>query len=192
MRIMSRIVSLIVLLCAVASPALAHPGHDTSGFAHPFTGVDHLLAMVGVGLWASLLSAKRPAAAYLVPSAFVVMMLLGAAAGFAGIKLPLVEAGIALSVLALGALVLGAVRVPVAAAMAVVGLFAVFHGYAHALEAPAVGTGGFILGFTAATILLHVVGLGLGWVARRAVGDLGLRALGGAVVAGGALVLIAN
>lgn len=189
---MTRIVSLIVLLCAAATPALAHPGHDTSGFTHPFTGVDHLLAMVGVGLWASLLSAKRPAAAYLVPSAFVVMMLLGAAAGFAGIKLPLVEAGIAVSVLVLGALVVGAVRMPVAAAMAVVGLFAVFHGYAHALEAPAVGTGGFILGFTAATILLHVVGLGLGWVARRAVGDLGLRALGGAVVAGGALVLIAN
>ncbi len=78
---MTRIVSLIVLLCAAATPALAHPGHDTSGFAHPFTGWDHLLAMVGVGLWASLLSAKRPAAAYLVPSAFVVMMLLGAAAG---------------------------------------------------------------------------------------------------------------
>jgi urease accessory protein len=189
---MTRIVSLIVLLCAAASPALAHPGHDTSGFAHPFTGWDHLLAMVGVGLWASLLSAKRPAAAYLVPSAFVIMMLLGAAAGFAGIKLPLVEAAIAVSVLVLGALVVGAVRMPLAAAMAVVGLFAIFHGYAHALEAPSVGTGGFILGFTAATILLHAIGLGLGWVARRAVGDLGLRALGGAVMAGGALALIAN
>lgn len=188
---MTRIVSLIVLLCA-ASPALAHPGHDMSGFAHPFTGWDHLLAMVGVGLWAALLAARRPAAAYLVPAAFVAMMLLGAAAGFAGIKLPLVEAAIAVSVLVLGALVVGAVRVPLAAAMAVVGLFAVFHGYAHAVEAPSVGIGGFILGFTAATILLHAVGLGLGWVARTAVGDLGLRALGGAVMAGGALALIAN
>ena len=74
----------------------------------------------------------------------------------------------------------------------VVGLFAVFHGYAHAIEAPAAGTGGYILGFVAATILLHVIGLGLGWGARRTVGDLGLRALGGAVMAGGALVLIAN
>ena len=70
--------------------------------------------------------------------------------------------------------------------MALVGLFAVFHGYAHALEAPAGDAGSYILGFLAATTLLQAVGLGLGWVARRAVGDLGLRALGGVVMAGGA------
>ena len=189
---MTRTVSLAILLAAVAMPALAHPGHETSGFAHPFTGLDHLLAMIGVGLWASLLSTKRPAALFLVPAAFVGMMLIGAAAGFAGMKLPLVEAGIIASVLVLGALIMGAVRIPVAAAMAVVGLFAVFHGYAHAIEAPAAGAGVYIVGFVAATALLHGFGLGLGWVARRAVGDLGLRALGGAVIAGGALVLIAN
>ncbi|HQS13722.1 HupE/UreJ family protein [Reyranella sp.] len=187
-----RTIRLAVLLVMVASPALAHPGHETSGFAHPFTGLDHLLAMVGVGVWASLLAVKRPAAAYLVPASFIAMMLVGAAAGFAGIKLPMVEAGIVASVLLLGALIIAAVRLPSAAAMAIVGLFAVFHGYAHAIEAPTSGTGVYILGFVAATALLHAVGLGLGWVARRAVGDLGLRALGGAVMAGGALVLIAN
>lgn len=187
-----RTIRLAVLLVMVASPVLAHPGHETSGFAHPFTGVDHLLAMIGVGVWASLLSVKRPAAAYLVPGSFIAMMLVGAAAGFAGIKLPLTEAAIVASVLVLGALIIAAVRLPSAAAMAVVGLFAVFHGYAHALEAPTNGTGLYILGFVAATALLHAAGLGLGWVARRAVGDLGLRALGGAVMAGGAVVLIAN
>jgi len=171
---------------------LAHSGHDSSGFAHPFTGADHMLAMVAVGLWASLLAVRRPAAALLVPAAFVAMMLVGAAAAFTGTKLPFVEAGIVGSVVILGALVTAAVRMPSAAAAAVVGLFAVFHGYAHAIEAPSNGTGVYILGFVAATALLHAAGLGLGWVARHAVGDLGLRALGGAVMAGGALVLIAN
>jgi urease accessory protein len=189
---MNRTICLAALLIAAASPALAHPGHEFSGFAHPFTGIDHLLAMVGVGVWASLLAVRRPAAAFLVPAAFVGMMLVGAAAAFAGIKVPLVEAGIVASVLILGALIVAAVRLPSAVAMAVVGVFAVFHGYVHAIEAPVAGTGVYILGFILATAFLHAVGFGLGWGARRAVGDLGLRALGGAVMAGGALVLIAN
>jgi len=187
-----RTIRLAALLVLVTSPTLAHSGHEASGFAHPFTGLDHLLAMVGVGVWASLLTVKRPAAAYLVPASFMAMMLVGAAVGFAGIELPLVEAAIVASVLALGAFIVAAVRLPAAVAMGIVGLFAVFHGYAHALEAPTSGTSVYILGFLAATALLLAVGLGLGWVARRAVGDLGLRALGGAVMAGGALVLIAN
>lgn len=187
-----RTIRLAGLLVLAASPVLAHSGHEMSGFAHPFTGVDHLLAMVGVGVWASLLAVKRPAAAYLVPASFMAMMLVGAAAGFSGTKLPFVEAAIVASVLALGALIVAEVRLPSALAMAVVGLFAVFHGYAHALEAPAGGAAPYILGFVAATALLHAAGLGLGWVARRAVGDPGLRALGGAVMAGGALVLIAH
>jgi len=81
---------------------------------------------------------------------------------------------------------------PAVSAMAVVGLFALFHGYAHALEAPATAAGAYILGFLSATALLQGLGLGLGWVVRRALGDLGLRALGGMVLAGGALVLITN
>lgn len=187
-----RTIRLAALLVTVASPVLAHSGHEAWGFAHPFTGLDHLLAMIGVGVWASLLAVKRPAAAYLVPASFIAMMLVGAAAGFAGTELPLTEAVIVASVLVLGALIMAAVRLPSAVAMAVVGLFAVFHGYAHAIEAPASGTGLYILGFVAATALLHAAGLGLGRGARQAVGDLGLRALGGAVMAGGALVLIAN
>jgi urease accessory protein len=189
---MLRIISLTVLLLAAASPALAHPGHEGSGFLHPFSGIDHLLVMVGVGLWASLLATRKPALSFLVPASFLVMMAVGAAAGFAGIKLPLVEATILASVFVIGGLIIGAVRLPVAWAMAVVGLFAVFHGYAHALEAPPAAAGGYILGFLAATALLQGAGLALGWVVHRAVGDVGVRALGGVVLAAGAVALIAH
>ena len=180
------------LLLVAAGPAVAHPGHETSGFLHPFTGLDHVLAMIGVGLWAAFLAGRKPAIAAAVPAAFLAMMAIGAAAGFAGIKLPLVEAAILASVFVIGGLIIGAVRLPMAWAMALVGLFAVFHGYAHALESPSTGVGGYILGFLAATALLQGVGLALGWVVHRAVGDLGVRALGGVVLAAGAMVLIAH
>src|SRR5262249_20769402 len=87
-------ICLTALLIAAASPALAHPGHEASGFLHPLTGVDHLLAMVGVGMWAAFLAVRKPAMAALLPAAFLAMMAIGAAAGFAGIKVPLVEAAI--------------------------------------------------------------------------------------------------
>ena len=187
---MRRSIGLTVLMLMAAAPAVAHPGHEASGFLHPFSGLDHLLAMVGVGLWASLLAARRPAAALVVPAAFLVMMGAGAAAGFAGIKLPLVEAAILASVFVIGGLIIGAVRLPVAWAIAVVGLFAVFHGYAHALEAPSAGAGSHILGFLAATALLQAIGFAIGWVVHKAVGDFALRALGGVLLATGAIVLI--
>jgi urease accessory protein len=92
----------------------------------------------------------------------------------------------------LGGLVLAAVRVPTAGAMLLVGWFAMLHGYSHALEAPAGDPGGYILGFLAATALLHMVGLGLGRVVPRFTGNLGLQALGGLVMAGRALVLASH
>jgi urease accessory protein len=189
---MRRTICLAALALLSASPALAHPGHEASGFLHPLTGLDHLLAMVGVGLWAALMAGRKPVMAMALPAAFLAMMAIGAAAGFAGINLPLVEATILASVFVVGGLIIGAVRLPVPSAMAIVGLFAVFHGYAHALEAPAVGAGSYILGFLMATALLQGVGLAIGWGVRRAAGDLGVRALGGVVLAVGAMVLIAN
>ena len=188
-----RVGSLAILSFAVAASAWAHPGHDGgAGFLHPFSGIDHLLAMIGVGMWAWLLAASKRSAMFLVPGAFLGMMAIGAAARFAGIKLPLVEAAILASVFLLGGLVLAAVQLPSAAAMVIVGLFAVFHGYAHAIEAPAVGPGGYILSFLVATAILNAAGLGMGWLAQRLVGVAGLRALGGLVLAGGALVLAAQ
>jgi urease accessory protein len=189
---MRRTIWLTALLLTAAGPALAHPGHEASGFLHPLTGLDHLLAMVGVGLWAALLAERKPAIAVLVPTSFLGMMAIGAAAGFAGIKLPLAEAAILASVFVIGGLIIGAVRLPVVWAMAVVGLFAAFHGYAHAIEAPSTGTGAYIGGFLAATALLQGVGLALGWGVRRAIGTLGVRALGGVVLAAGAVALIAQ
>jgi urease accessory protein len=189
---MRRTLGLSALLVLAAAPAFAHGGHGTSGFLHPLSGLDHVAAMVGVGLWAALLGSRRPAARLAVPAAFLVLMAAGAAAGFAGIKLPLVEAAIAASVFALGVLIIGAVRMPLAWAMGVVGLFALFHGYAHAVEAPAEATGSYILGFLAASALLQGLGLGLGMLVRKAAGDFGMRAMGGAVVAAGAVALIAQ
>ena len=173
-----------------ALPALAHPGHTEDGFLHPFNGLDHILAMVGVGLWAALLAAPQAVGGF---SAAVGLRRddgCGAAAGFAGMKLPIAEAGILASVFLLGGLVLIAVRVPPPTAMGVVAVFAMFHGYVHALEAPTADTGEYMLGFLVATTLLLIGGLGLGWVVRRLVGDLGLRALGGLILAGGAFVLV--
>lgn len=189
---MARILALSALFLTVAGPAFAHPGHAESGLLHPLTGADHLLAMVGAGMWAAFLATRRPAAAFWVPAAFMLMMAIGAAAGFAGIKLPFSEAGILASVFMLGGLVVAAVRLPIATAMLLVGWFALLHGYSHAVEAPAGDPGRYMLGFLAATALLQAVGLGLGWVAGRLTGNLGMRALGGLVMVGGALVLAAH
>jgi urease accessory protein len=189
---MVRTLGLATLLALLAGPAFAHPGHVESGFLHPLTGTDHLLAMVGAGMWAAMLSTRRPSAVLLVPSAFMAMMAVGAAAGFAGIKLPFSEAGVLASIFMLGGLVLAAVRLPLAIAMLVVGWFATLHGYAHAIEAPDGDPGRYIVGFLVATALLHAVGVILGKGAQRVTGDLGLRAMGGLVLAGGALVLAAH
>lgn len=186
----TRALCLGLSLVLAALPAAAHPGFVGSGFLHPLTGLDHMLAMTGVGMWAALLAARKPSAAFLVPAAFTVMMAGGAAAGFAGMKLPIAEAGILASVFLLGGLVLVAVRVPAPTAMGVVASFAIFHGYVHALEAPTVDAGEYMLGFLCATLLLISVGLLLGWAVRRLVGDVGLRALGGLVLAGGAYILV--
>jgi urease accessory protein len=186
---MARPLGLAVALIVLAGPAFAHPGHVESGFWHPFTGIDHLLAMVGAGMWAAFLGARRPSAAFYVPAAFLYMMAIGAAAGFTGINLPFSEAGVIASVFMLGGLVVAAVRVPTATAMIIVGWFATLHGYAHAIEAPPGDPGRYMLGFLLATAVLHTLGLGLGWVVERFTGSLGLRTLGGLVMAGGALVL---
>ncbi|MFO1084797.1 MAG: HupE/UreJ family protein [Reyranellaceae bacterium] len=189
---MIRAIGLTVLLMALTGPAMAHSGHGESGFLHPFTGVDHVLAAVGVGVWAFLLASRSRALASLVPASFLIMTAAGAVAGFGGIKLPLVEAAIVTSVFVIGGLIVGGVRLPLALAMAIVGAFAVFHGYAHAMEAPASTSVSYILGLMAATAVLEGVGMLLGSLMRRAVGEVGLRALGGLVLAGGTLVLMTN
>jgi urease accessory protein len=162
--------AILAALCVFPTIASAHiiPGsphgfHD--GFAHPFSGLDHLLAMVAVGLWASQ---QRGRAVWLMPLTFVSVMVLGGALGLAGACLPGAEWAIVASVLVLGGLVATASRFHPTLAMLVVGFFAVFHGYAHGREMPAaVGAWSFSLGFVAATLLLHGAGLALGLTAKN-------------------------
>jgi len=163
-----------VLLAALPAIASAHPGHDgdhgfgwdfSGGFTHPLGGWDHLLAMIAVGLWAAQLGGR---ARWLVPAAFVSVMTLGAVLGHGGMSIAGTEQGIAASVLVLGLLVATAVRLPLAAGMALTGVFALFHGLAHGAEMPATAAGlEYGLGFVLATALLHTAGLGLGLLAAR-------------------------
>ena len=152
------------LLALAPTVAFAHPGHDgaslVSGFLHPLGGFDHIIAMVAVGVLAARLGGR---ALWLVPASFIAAMAIAGLAGSAGIGLPYVETGIALSVVALGATVALGLTMPVAAAMALVGLCAVFHGYAHGAEMPETASGlVYGLGFIAGTALLHGIGIGLG------------------------------
>ncbi len=153
----------IALLGFVLLPAAAwaHPGHAVggwpAGFLHPFSGFDHLLAMVAVGVWAAQIGGR---ARWAIPLAFVSAMVAGAAAGFAGMQLPYVEPVVAASVVALGLLIAGGQRPAVLAGAALCAVFAVFHGVAHATELPPeAGAVDFVAGFAIATALLHGAGL---------------------------------
>ena len=177
----------------VALPAQAHDGTGlaggfVAGFLHPVSGLDHLLAMVSVGLWGAFLG--RPLI-YILPMVFPGMMVVGAAVGMSGMTLPPVEVGIALSVVTLGVMILFAVRAPIAVACAIVGLFAVFHGYAHGAELPSAADPiGYSAGFVVSTGLLHLVGIALGTLRATPAGTLALRAAGGVIMVIGGWFLV--
>ncbi|GJD56151.1 HupE/UreJ family protein [Methylobacterium dankookense] len=158
------------LLLLAPGAALAHPGHGEAvgfaqGFAHPLGGLDHVLAMVAVGLLAGI---RGGAARFVLPAAFLAMMAAGAGLGVAGIGLPFAETGIALSIVAFGLAILFGLRLPLPGLVALVGAFAVFHGYAHGTEMPETASGlAYGLGFLGGTALLHAVGLGLGLLVAR-------------------------
>jgi urease accessory protein len=178
-------------LLAFGSAAFAHVGdHPPMGFFagldHPFTGLDHLLAMVAVGLWASQLGRR---AMLLLPVLFPAAMTLGAIMGGYGVTLPWVEAGIIASVIVLGAVVALGWRVAFPASAALVGLFALFHGYAHGAEFAGGEAMRFGAGFILATIVLHLIGIGIGAVATR---PLITRAAGGAIAAAGLLLIVVH
>jgi urease accessory protein len=154
-----------------------------TGLEHPVSGLDHVLAMIAVGLWGAQLGAP---AIWLLPVTFPIMMAAGAFLGLVGLPLPGVEAGIAISALMLGAMILREVRPPLAVAATLVGFFAVFHGHAHGVELPP-GQSGFTysIGFVVATGCLHGVGIALGLVHAWHWGRIALRAAGGAVALAG-------
>jgi urease accessory protein len=192
------VASLALAMLVAGRPAMAHTGHEigalASGFAHPFGGLDHLLAMLGVGVWAAQLSTDDRAALWRTPLAFVAAMVAGAAVAILGAPLPLVELGILGSVLLVGLLILAAPKalLPAWAPPALVALFAVFHGYAHGAELPdAAHPMAYGAGFVAATALLHLAGIALGLGVRRGLGAQAVRALGGLLALGGAALALA-
>jgi len=180
-----------VLLALLSTPAFAHPGHlhmagFTAGVLHPLTGLDHLAAMLMVGLWAGTVFRNR---LIVPPLAFVAFMLAGFALGAIGGALPLTELLILASVIVLGAMVLFEVRLPIMAASALIALFAFAHGHAHGAEMPAdASVLSFGAGFALMTAALHAAGVGLAMLANRPV----TRALGGASAALGLVWMFAT
>ena len=158
-----------------------------AGLRHPVSGLDHVLAMVSVGLWGAQLGAP---AVWLLPVTFPMVMAFGGMLGLLGVRLPGVEVGIALSALLLGLSVLVEWRPPLWAAGALVGFFAIFHGHAHGGELPAGASGlAYSIGFVAATGSLHALGIAIGTLHRWRWGRPLLRAAGACVAAAGCYFL---
>lgn len=174
-------------LAALAHEETGKAAGLLAGLAHPVSGMDHVLAMVAVGLWGAVLGMP---AIWVLPVAFPMVMALGGLMGLLGIPLRGVEVGIAVSAIVLGAMVLAEVRPPLWIAAAIVAFFAVFHGHAHGRELPA-GTSALLysLGFVVATGLLHAVGILLGAAHRWSAGRQAVRLAGGGVALAGLFFL---
>ena len=180
--------AVVVLLLSSARPALAHAQKGEAagfltGFLHPISGVDHVLAMVAVGLWGAQLGAP---AIWLLPVAFPMVMAMGGMLGLLGVPLPGIEYGIAASAILLGVAVMLEARPPLLVAAALVGFFAVFHGHAHGTELPP-GQSALLysMGFVIATGCLHATGIAIGTVHRWSWGQSLVRVAGAAVALGG-------
>jgi urease accessory protein len=184
---MGRMQAALLIAAALAlapGVALAHTGIGVvggfqSGLTHPIFGFDHVVAMVAVGLWGAFLG--QPAI-WLLPVVFPVVMAFGGLAGVLGVPLPGVEMGIALSAVALGAMVALALRPPLWVAAVLVGAFAIFHGHAHGTELPeAANPLAYGVGFVIATGLLHLSGIALGLLSRWPAGLQAVRVGGGLI-----------
>ncbi|WP_296709106.1 HupE/UreJ family protein [Rhodoblastus sp.] len=188
----SILVTVAALLCLDPCLALAHSGAGVvggfvGGFKHPILGLDHLVAMVAVGLWGAFLGMP---AIWLLPVVFPLVMAIGGAFGIAGAPLPSVETVIAISAIVLGLCVAFAFRPPLWIAACIVGVFAFFHGHAHGTELPSTANPlSFALGFVIATGLLHLCGVGLGLLTRYQIGNYVVRAGGAAIAAVGVAFL---
>jgi urease accessory protein len=193
---MRKLLSGLTFAAAALAPAVAfaHAGHGEHsgfihGFMHPIAGLDHILAMVTVGILAYQIGGR---ALWLVPTTFLAVMAAGGLLGVAGISFYFVEPGIAASVVVLGVIVALALKPPVAVVMALVALFAVFHGYAHGIEAPVDGAAVYGAGFMLATALLHAFGIAFGMLVGRIAerqGQFGYRLAGSAVALTGLVIL---
>ena len=153
-----------------------------TGFAHPVGGIDHILAMVAVGVWGVLAGGR---ALWVWPTAFVSTMLSGFAAATLGLHVPWVPAAVSASIIVLGLMVALAVKAPVWSGAVLVGLFAFFHGHAHGTEAVAASLVAYGAGFALATAGLHAAGIGLALGAQGSIGKRAVQAMGALTVLGG-------
>jgi len=174
-----------------SSVAAAHTGSFgggfVGGFGHPLFGPDHVAAMVAVGLWGAFLGAP---AIYVLPIVFPLVMAVGGVLGILGLPLPGAEVAIAASAVVLGMMVATAARPPLLVAALVVGVFAIFHGYAHGAELPpGADAVAYSVGFVVATGLLHLAGIALGLTVRWPAGRVGVRGAGAAIAAAGVAFL---
>jgi urease accessory protein len=190
-RVFSTLVVVLAAL-ALAQPVFAHEqvgvaGGLGSGLLHPLTGIDHLIAMVAVGIWGAQLGAP---AIFVLPITFPLVMALGGVLGVLRFPLPMPEVVIALSALVLGAAVAMRLRLPFAAAAVVVAVFAVFHGHAHGAELPGSANPlAYGVGFVTATGLLHLCGIAIGTLTRWPAGGRLIQGLGAIIAALGCYFL---
>jgi urease accessory protein len=188
MKMLIRLTS-AAALAALATPAFAHSGAEphmhgfVAGFAHPLGGLDHMLAMIAVGIWSALVAGRR---VWIVPAIFVAAMLTGAGLAQAAVALPAAETAIAMSVVTLGALIAAGVSLPVGAGAALIALFAVFHGHAHGIEATGTVVD-YMAGFAVTTAILHIAGIAVG--RAIAVVPHASRLLGAGIAASGAYLV---
>ncbi len=193
LSVVQRFARVTALLLGLA-PLLAHAHSETgaiggflSGFLHPLTGLDHVAAMVAVGIWGAFLGAP---ALWVLPVVFPLVMAVGGAMGVLGIPLPGVEIAIALSGLALGLMVAFALRPPLWVAAVMVAVFAIFHGHAHGTELPEAASAlTYAIGFVLATGMLHLAGIALGLLVRWPWGRIAVRVCGGVIAATGTAFL---
>lgn len=187
---MKRFIILTAAAAVLPGLAHAHPGHEAGqfigGLSHPVGGADHLLAMVALGLLAAQIGGR---ALWALPAAFVTVMIAGGLSGWAGLPFPGVEPMILASVVILGALVAMAMRLPMAMLVPGAAIFGFAHGWAHGAEGPAQGLIPYALGFAAATMALHILGIGIGKLLRR---DTVLRGIGGGTALAGLLLAVAG
>lgn len=189
-NIFRRDLLLLSLPAVILMPSLVYAhtgvGHTSGflyGFSHPTSGIDHILAMFAVGIWAAQTGRN---AVWYIPLTFVSIMILGSVLGMFGAAMPFIEQGIVMSVLILGVFISAAVKLPTALSTTIVALFAIFHGYAHGTETAAGLSGlNYIIGFVSATSSLHLLGIGIAVLFKRFDRLPLARYVGGIITAGG-------
>jgi len=179
---------IVVFSLFVSNMALAHTGEGVtggliSGFMHPIAGLDHVTAMVAVGILGAFLG--RPAI-WVLPVVFPLVMAFGGVLGLVGVPIPFIEVGIAVSSIVLGLMILFTLKPPLWIAAVIVGAFAIFHGHAHGTELPkAANALAYSAGFVVSTGLLHLAGIGIGELIRWPMGQIVARAIGGIIALAG-------